>query len=327
MPRSAGAPVCEHVLYGRSREEAIAVYFGVAVLPRFAPAESVSIPNKVGFVGTGRRSAAEAQALIERALAISDEEDEHYWALVGDLQRLSGPNTFEAMVDLCRANSEAKQRLGLNVLAQLGYESGRPFLEQTLPIVISFCESTGSVPVLRDALAALGHLHDPRGLESVLHLVEHPNEDVRWQVASSLPFVAGDPPDPRSVEALITLTSDEDSDVRDWATFGLGTQLEIDDERIRQALMDRLDDPDGDTAGEALVGLAARHDPRVVERISARLEQPSVGNLIIEAAEKMGDSRFLPFLHALKQRGWDKDDPRGWWLDRAISACEESPER
>jgi hypothetical protein len=89
-------------------------------------------------MGTVQGSAAKLQALIEGALAISNEDDENYWALVGELQQLSGPTTFQAMVDLCRTNSEAKRRLGLNVLAQLGYKSGRPFLEETLPVVISF---------------------------------------------------------------------------------------------------------------------------------------------------------------------------------------------
>jgi HEAT repeat protein len=145
-------------------------------------------------------------------------------------------------------------------------------------------------------------------------------------VATSLSNCAGDPPNTRALDALITLTSDENSDVRDWATFGLGAQLDVDDEHIREALLARLDDPDGDTAGEAIFGLAARNDPRVIEEISHRLGQPDVGNLIVEVAAKMGDSRFLPFLRTLKGQGWDRTDPRGDWLDKAITACLEGPQ-
>jgi HEAT repeat protein len=268
----------------------------------------------------------EVQALIDRALAIDDEDDHNYWAIVHDLHRLGGRSTFEEMASLCQDRSSAYRRLGLNVLAQLGYESGRPFLEESLPIVISLCSRDEPDEVLVAAVAALGHLHDQRALQTVLGLGDYPDANVRRHVAMSLPSTAGDPPDPRAVGMLIVLTEDENSDVRDWATFGLGTQLDVDNERVRQALLDRLDDSDGDTAGEAIVGLAARKDVRVVETITQRLARPQVGNLIVEAAGKMGDSRFLPFLQALKDQGWDRDDPRGDWLDNAIKACLAGPQ-
>jgi len=266
------------------------------------------------------------QALIDRALAIDDEDDHEYWAIVHEMQRLGGTSTFEAMAELCQVRSDAHRRLGLNVLAQLEYESGKPFLEESLPIVVSLCSRDEHDAVLVAAVGALGNLHDERALETVLSLGDHPNADVRWGVATSLPNVAGDPPDPRAVELLILLTEDENRDVRDWATFGLGTQLDVDNARVRGALLDRLYDSDGDTAGEAIVGLAARNDTRVVEIITQELARPNVGNLIVEAAGKMGDSRFLPFLYALKDQGWERDDPRRDWLDNAIRACLEGPE-
>lgn len=229
------------------------------------------------------------QGLIERALANDDEDNHSYWAVVRELQQRDSRVTLNAMVDLCKKNSEASQRLGLNVLAQLGFRSGRPFLEESLPVVLAFCDPNLSAPVLVDAIAALGHLHDLRGLEPVLRCSTHRDADVRFQVASSLPYVAGDPPDPRAVDALIILMGDGKSEVRDWATFGLGTQLDVDSESVREALLTRMRDPDGDTAGEALVGLATRGDQRVIDEIRALLGSPTVGNLIVEAAAKMGD--------------------------------------
>ncbi|MGD0254521.1 MAG: HEAT repeat domain-containing protein [Acidimicrobiales bacterium] len=269
---------------------------------------------------------SEVQGLVDRALEIDDEDDDRYWDLVHELHRLGDRQTFQTTADLCRESSASRRRLGLNVLAQLGYESGRPFLEDSLPIVIGLCGRGEPDAVLVAAAAALGHLHDHRGLEALLGLANHHNSDVRWMVATSLSNCAGDPPNTRALDALITLTSDENSDVRDWATFGLGAQLDVDDEHIREALLARLDDPDGDTAGEAIFGLAARNDPRVIEEISHRLGQPDVGNLIVEVAAKMGDSRFLPFLRTLKGQGWDRTDPRGDWLDKAITACLEGPQ-
>jgi hypothetical protein len=50
--------------------------------------------------------------------------------------------------------------------------------------------------------------------------------------------------------------------VRGWATFCLGSELDADGPAVREALLRRVDDPEGDAAGEALVGLARRGDPR-----------------------------------------------------------------
>lgn len=63
------------------------------------------------------------------------------------------------------------------------------------------------------------------------------------------------------IEALITLTSDENSDVRDWACFGLG-QMDAASPGARDALAARLTDPDDDTRCEAVLALAKTGDSR-----------------------------------------------------------------
>jgi HEAT repeat protein len=70
--------------------------------------------------------------------------------------------------------------------------------------------------------------------------------------------------DSRAIACLITLSADPEIPVRDWATFGLAVQIDTDTPEIRAALRARLDDPDCDTAGEAMVGLARRKDAQVV---------------------------------------------------------------
>jgi hypothetical protein len=132
----------------------------------------------------------------------------------------------------------------------------------------------------------------------------------------------GGPPSPHAIEALIALSADPDGETRDWATFGLGSQLEEEDtDAIRDALAARLDDPDGDTSGEALLGLALRRDPRA---LLARLDDDP-GNLIVEAAAALGAPEALPALQHLKREGWELDEPRPSLLDDALRACAPEP--
>lgn len=262
-----------------------------------------------------------SEVLVADALGRDHESDE-YWSAVHELQRRGDRHTFELAAQLATSADEAKVVLGLDVLAQLGFAEGRPFLEESLPIVLARAvDPDGETQAIVAAISALGHLGDARGLDAAVGRVRHPDDDVRFAVARALPSLAGEPPAAEAVDALIALTSDAHSDVRDWATFGLGSQLEVDSPRIRDALAARLDDADGDTAGEALVGLARRHNARVVDRLRQWLDEPICGNLIVEAAAAFGSADLLPALLRLKELGWDQDDPRAEWLDQAIEAC------
>ena len=72
---------------------------------------------------------------------------------------------------------------------------------------------------------------------------------------------------------------DADEDVRDWATFGLGTLGTVDTPEIRDAFAKRLDDDSSDVVDEALAGLAQRRDKRALPFLLERLRQPDVDDL------------------------------------------------
>jgi HEAT repeat protein len=78
-----------------------------------------------------------------------------------------------------------------------------------------------------------------------------------------------------------------DDDFRDWATFGLGVQGDMDSVEIREALVRRLNDPDEDVREEAMVGLAKRKDERAVPALLPALEQPDISDRVSEAAYLM----------------------------------------
>ena len=174
--------------------------------------------------------------------------------------------------------------------------------------------------MLDSAIAALGHLAASRALPAVLRHANHSSEEVRFAVAVALPSVAGELPDDEVIAAMIRLSRDVDGEVRDWATMGLGTRLEVDNPAIRNALAARLDDDERDTAGDALLGLALRKDSRALAPLLACLDdQP--GNLVVEAAAALGSPEALPTLLRLKEQGWEDSDPRPSVLDDASQAC------
>jgi HEAT repeat protein len=128
--------------------------------------------------------------------------------------------------------------------------------------------------------------------------------------------------DPRAIQALIGLSTDEDSVVRDWATFGLGTLTDYDSPELRDALIARLSDTCVDARFEALVGLARRKDNRALRPILESLSATTVYEMALEAAQELADPRLLPALLDLKKR-WATDDDRFVAdLDSAIDACQ-----
>jgi HEAT repeat protein len=261
-----------------------------------------------------------AEALIARSLAVADDESDERWEPVRTLHRRGDRPTFEAADALCRSTDPVQRCLGADILARLGLGE-EPFLDERLAVLCELADRETNLNVLYSALSALGHLGDQRALEQLLRHSHHPDRDIRFAVAVALPACLAEGVMSSETAALLRLMEDQDEEVRDWATFGVGTLLEIDGPEIRDALVRRLSDPGADTSGEAVVGLARRKDPRCVEAIDRALVSANVGNLVVEAAAELGDSRFLPALEALDAAGWANDDPRGDWLATAISRC------
>ena len=116
--------------------------------------------------------------------------------------------------------------------------------------------------------------------------------------------------DVQAIEALIELTRDQEAHVRDWATFALGTQVEVDTPDLRDALMERVADNDDDTRCEALVGLARRGNRRVLPALQSSFSSDSVCSMEVEAAALIGDPLLLKELVALRE--WWDVDKRCW---------------
>jgi hypothetical protein len=186
-----------------------------------------------------------------------------------------------------------------------------------LPRLAEILASETDAEVITEAVVALGFAsdyRDHRGVQLILdHVrVDHPDAGVRLALARSLPNgIERDTPFREAViEALITLTGDENSDVRDWACLGLG-QVDAASPAARDALAARLTDPEGDIRYEALWALAQTGDSRalavLVQRLAGGLEGPSLHLQEVRAAAELADPLLHPLLLQLSQE-WEGDD-------------------
>lgn len=245
-----------------------------------------------------------ARQLIGFALTV---EDEHAaWAAINILRHRGDRETFEAARELCASDDPRARTWGVRVLAQLGIPE-RTFPDQSLNILLPLLAREQDVDLLSDIAFALGHIGDERAVAPLTALRNHPSPEVRYGVVHGLLCQER----ARAIQALIELSADEDTEVRDWATFGLGSQVNADTPEIRGALFARLADEDGATRGEALVGLARRNDERVIEPLIRALSSTNAGNLAVEAAQEIGDARLRPALLQLREQwGVDGSTPR-----------------
>jgi HEAT repeat protein len=131
---------------------------------------------------------------------------------------------------------------------------------------------------------------------------------VRWAVATALEDLIGDE---RAERVLLTLMRDNDTSVRDRATFAVGSLSDHDTPRIRAALFERLRDDERSVANEAALGLARRRDARAIPYLAIAVESlqgeeleeavdeitsPDMLRDLVKARDALGDARGLSTL-------------------------------
>jgi HEAT repeat protein len=247
-------------------------------------------------------------------LAIAANEDT-CWDFVSVLQFRATNEVLESALELCQKGDSNAKSIGAAILGQLGIPT-RAFPNESFSMLLKLLETEVDAGVLCSVGIALGHLKDSRAIEPLIRLIAHPNAEVRYGVTLGL----SGHDETSALNALIELSSDEDRNVRDWATFELGSISEIDTPEIREALLQRLNDKDFEIRGEALVGLALRGDEKVIPPLLYELSSESVSRLAVEAAREISNPRVQPILIELRD-WWDVDQNL---LEEAIKNCSKS---
>lgn len=245
------------------------------------------------------------------AAALSEQDEDLAWDAVSALHWRGSHEVLHKSETLCQSECDQERKLGADILGQLGVPE-RAFPQESRRLLFSMLESESHSDVLQAIFVAFSHLGTPSVIPLAARCVGHPDSDVRHAVVLA---ISGHEDD-LAVDLLIALSNDLDSHVRDWATFALGSQIETDTPKIRNALAARLDDSDDDTRGEAMIGLAKRKDQRVIPAIQKDLAT-CVSYMAIEAASYLGSPALLPALVELRELPNVPPD----FLDGAISDC------
>lgn len=216
------------------------------------------------------------------ARIFEETDEENRFRLISDL--VVGTPDFAVIAghELLRSVDPARRTLGADILGQAATVTDEHHAENAdlLRALLDVEEDPGA---LASAIVALGHLGDSRARASVVSLGRHSDAEVRKAVAFALPSLGLDD---EALDSLETLSRDPETEVRDWATFALA-ESDGDNDRIREALMERTNDPDDDTRAEGIYGLARRRDPRAAELVERELARGSRGALIEHAREEL----------------------------------------
>ena len=255
-------------------------------------------------------------------LAVAEWDSGEEWA--PHLAALGWRGTPDVLAALAPLAAEADPR-ARSVAAYVAGQLGAPV--RTLPaesaaLLEAMGEREGHPAVLAVIAESFGHLGEPWGLSWLLRLRRHPDAGVRDGVVSALAGRAN----PLATDALIELSADPDPQIRDWATFALGTLAAQDSPALRDALAARLEDADPEARIEAVHGLALRSDLRAVEPALALLEAGAPAGSVwtrhaleetaILLGALSGDARFAP--HLPEPEAW-----RGTTLERELDRARE----
>lgn len=244
--------------------------------------------------------------LIDLALSNDiDEDGDEYWNLIGALQyRL--PRIEDQIEELSGSSDPKSREIAATILGQNRVKE-KVLIDACVEMLARMLNQETTSEVLVSIAFAVGQFHTEGALELLLELACHYDADVRFAVTTGLCGREDD----RSIKMLISLSEDQDSDVRNWATFGLGSQIEADTPEIRNALVARLDEEDDEIRGEAYTGLAERGDDRMIRPYLTELQalEPAglnqwspvfdAGYAIMRRIEKSPNTKWLPILEKI----------------------------
>jgi len=234
-----------------------------------------------------------------------------YWKYVNELRIRPSKYVYNKAYELAQSKEPRNRMIGIDVLSQLG-DNPRFKIKKTLKLYFELLKKEEDTLVIMSILYGIGHNNEELKAAHIKQLAKfktskHP--ELREGLVNSLLGLE----DNTAVNTLIFLMSDRESSIRDWATFGIGSLIQIDNPKINKALWARVLDKHEETRSEAILGLAIRGDKNIKEVIIQEMEEEDCGSLLFEAASELGDKSIQQPLEKLYKRYIkDKNISKGW---------------
>ena len=254
----------------------------------------------------------------EKLLArlINNKSNRTYWSNISELRKRGSFEFFEQCVLLAKSEIPKERIIGIDILSQLNSQGKmKPYSKRVFTFLLKRLQLEKDPLALMSILFGIGHnneyLTKDKDIEYIIEYRKNENNSIRECVVFALLGIDN----AIAINTLIELSKDKFSNIRNWAVFGLGSQLERNTDEIKQALFDRVNDKHIETKSEAILGLAIRKDFRVKELIRQELLTESFGCLLFEAIEEIQDVAFLPILEDLFLKNKDEIDINDQWLN------------
>lgn len=244
---------------------------------------------------------------------INNKTNKSYWDTIFALRKRPSEELFFKCVELTKSKDPKIRSIGIDILAQLGLPP-RPFLKETLKLYFELLHIEKEPKVVMALLYAIGHNNEKLSknqIEKLCSFINTDNNLIKEGLVNSLLGID----ELIAIETLIKFSSDKLSDIRNWATFGIGTQIERNNKSIREALWHRVNDKHQETKLEAIVGLALRKDVRINEIIKIELHNGEYSTLLFDAIIETKNKEFLPLLKQNLKLSKNNKSTNSEWLN------------
>ena len=245
---------------------------------------------------------------------LNNKTQKTFWDNIHELRKRPNKKVYNQAFKLANSKTEKEKIIGIYLLAQLGFDP-RFQQQKTVDLYFKLLEYEKSPKVISAILSSIGHNNENINENQILKLIKFKNHtfsEIRFQLVLALSGLKNK----NAIKTLIELSKDKYSDIRNWSTFALGSQIELNNTEITKALWNRINDENQETKLEAIVGLTNRKDSRIKEIIKRELKNGEYGTLLFDAIETLNDKDYIPLLtENLKIAGNDNEIPNEWISD------------
>lgn len=244
-----------------------------------------------------------------------------YWDRIIELRKQYTGKVYVICQQLIASEQESDRKMGYDIIAQIGDLSFRQS-KHIQQMYLDKLKIERNHALEEALLYGLSHNNNNLPLDAIDQLQHYQSNNdaiLRLGLVHCLSGIDS----PKAIMILLTLMQDENDEVRNWSTFGIGSQLDTDNQAIRAALWKNVTDKYQDVRYEAILGLAKRQVMEVVSVIETELQQGNIGTLLFEAIVELQLSNFIPQLKRLLEISKQEKEADETWIKTLTTTIEE----